>query len=209
MSGIEYNRVIEYWKNRASQQGKKTVGFSNQPLQQQDEQYKTRFDFIIPRIDTTLKTLDYGCGVGRYTKFFNIDNYVGVDVTKELLDIAIAENGGYKYVQLTKPDLSEINDINIEQFLSCTVLQHNSDEGVKIIFNSLQEKIGNNGINIILYENTANIVNVIGGHVNFRTVEEYNNLIKLYFDIINFQYFKHVIHNEEHSLMLFKCKNNL
>jgi len=205
MSGIEHDKVIEYWKNRASLQGKQTVGFGNEPLQQQDEQYKIRFDFIIPRIDTTLITLDYGCGVGRYSKFFDINKYLGVDVTKDLLDIAIMENIGYKYILLTKPDLSEIDNINIEQFLFCTVLQHNSNDGVETILKTLQKKINKNTINITLYENTANIVNVIGGHVNFRTVDEYNKLVEKYFNISSFQYFKHIIHNEEHSLMIFKC----
>lgn len=205
MSGIEYDKVKEYWGQRAKEQGKGTVGFANRPLNIQDEEYNERFEFIIPKINTELITLDYGCGVGRYSKFFKPDKYVGVDITQDLLNIAKEENSEYKYVLQTTPDLSCIGDINFQQFFSATVLQHNSDEGVDKILFSLR-KLVSDKTSIILYENTFNYPNSEGRHIKFRSVDEYKRFVETYFIVENFQFFTHIIHGEEHSLIIFNCK---
>ena len=199
-SGVPRDYVIQYWKNRASQQGKRTVGFNNIPIAEQDENYKIRTNFIISKLDTNLFTLDYGCGVGRYSKFFT--KYLGVDITRKLLDIAIEENPEYNYELLTNPDLSDIDLSGIEQFYTSTVLQHNTDESVKLILSGLSKAKNLNSI--VLYESSAYRVNVINSHMNFRTVEDYERLVKEHFDVKGFKYFKHMIHGAEHALMKFK-----
>lgn len=199
--GIPFNKVISYWEKKTSEQKKNAVGFANE-LVKQDKNYQIRFDFIIPKIDTTLKTLDYGCGIGRYANFFNPDKYIGIDITKELLHIAICDNPEYDFKLQTIPDLSEFTNIDFDQFFSCTVLQHNTDNGVDKILSSLK-KLKPKNLTIVLYENTTNAQNI--EFVNFRTIKDYKDFIEKYYKIKNWNYYKHIIHGHEHSLIIFKC----
>ena len=196
-SGVPRDYVIQYWKSRASQQGKRTVGYNNIPIDEQDENYKIRTDFIISKIDTSLFTLDYGCGVGRYSRFFT--KYLGVDITKELLDIAIEENPGYSYELLISPDLSGVYLSEVEQFYTSTVLQHNTNESIKLILSELSK--AENLKSIVMYESSAYGVNVSNSHMNWRTVEDYEKIVREHFDVLKFEYFKHMIHGSEHALM--------
>lgn len=198
-SGIPHDFVIRYWEERARQQGKRTVGYNNIPIAEQNDNYKIRTDFIIPKVDTELFTLDYGCGVGRYSKFFT--KYLGVDVTKELLDIAINENPEHDYRLLTSPDLSDVDLSGIEQFYTSTVLQHNTNESVKLILSELSK--ADNLKSIVMYECSTHRVDMNNLHMNLRTVKGYEDLVGEYFDVKKLETFEHIIHGAEHALMKF------
>ena len=179
-SGVPKDRVIQYWNYRVAQQGKGTVGFNNIPIADQDKNYDIRSGFIMSHVDADLFTLDYGCGVGRYSQFFDKDKYLGVDITKQLLDIAIDENAGYDYILLSSPSLTGVS-LSIDQFFTATVLQHNTNETVRTIFDGLSKC---NLRSIVLYESTMDMPNKAGSHMNFRSVDDYYNLVSEYFNKI-------------------------
>ena len=197
---IANDKVKKYWADRSKQQGRRTVGFANAPLDKQDEYYRKRIEFMLPHMNTELFTLDYGCGIGRFSKLFNPDKYLGVDVTELLLHIAASDNPEYNYIILNNPYITASNLAPIEQFFSSTVLQHNTDETIRLIVSSLK------GLPIkrfMLYETTAELKS--GGHMNFKSFEDYGNLISEVFEISKSEQFKfmpeHI--NIEHSLMIF------
>jgi len=198
-AGIPKDYVIKYWNLRALQQGKLTVGFAGTPIAEQDKRYKIRSEFIMSHVDTDLATLDYGCGVGRYSKFFDKDRYLGVDITKQLLDIAIEENPEYSYRLLTSPTLGTVLP-DIEQFFTATVLQHNTDETVRCIFDSLSRYTLKT---IAIYESTMNMHNLANSHMHFRSIDEYYRLVNEYFNIKERVNYTHIIHGSEHSLMIY------
>lgn len=197
MTGIKKENVKKYWDNRSSQQGKNTVGFGNKPLTEQDKNYQIRYSFILPYLDTTLKTIDFGCGVGRYSGFFEPDKYLGVDITKNLLDIAVHENSKHDYNLLSEPNLTGIN-YDYEQFFVATVLQHNDDDGVRDILRTINSDFLKR---IVLYENTSDIPNREGRHIKFRSVKEYIEFMKEFFNVKTFDFDEHVIHGEKHSVI--------
>jgi SAM-dependent methyltransferase len=208
MAGLSQNRVFEYWKERAGKQGKKTVGYSGKNLLTQKWNYNKRFKFIISKINTDAVTLDYGCGVGRYSSFFDKNKYQGADITAELLDIARKDNPDYSYTLLDTPNLSNVDLENIEQFFCATVLQHNDDDGVKKILESLCEKVGDKELTIVLYENVQTVGTKEKEKIKFRDPIDYFILVNLFFDVKNVRCYKHIIHKEEHALMIFEsCKN--
>lgn len=59
-----------------------------------NEEHRKIFDMEIKATD---KVLDAGCGYGRWAKYFNPENYTGVDLSPDFIEIAKAENPGYKF----------------------------------------------------------------------------------------------------------------
>ncbi len=54
---------------------------------------QTRFDVwpeynFLKKYNNFNKVLDFGCGNGRFSKFFNKNNYIGIDISKNLIQIA-------------------------------------------------------------------------------------------------------------------------
>lgn len=193
MSGISYENVKNYWDRRSSLQEELTVGFNgNSSMKLQNNEYVVKTEFVKKFLEKKLKTLDYGCGIGRWSNLF--DNYLGVDITKNLLDIAKENNKDKNYILLEKPILKNI-DYDFEQFFTSTVLQHCDDDLVDRIINSLYE-VKNNGFVIVLYENSI----VKADHVNGRSPERYRTMFEKYFNIISFESDSHIVHGEEHSI---------
>lgn len=197
MSGIKYQNVKEYWDKRSSIQKELTVGFSgNQNMSLQNNEYDEKTEFVKQYIDNNLKTLDYGCGIGRWSNLFK--NYLGVDITKNLLEIAKEKNKDKQYILLEKPILSNI-DYVFEQFFTSTVLQHCDDDLVDDIIKSLYEA-KQSGFVIVLYENSI----VKAPHVNGRKPQEYKKMFEKYFNVLSFESDTHIVHNEEHSITRLK-----
>lgn len=193
MSGISYENVKKYWDKRSSLQKELTVGFNgNTNISLQNDEYVVKTEFVKKFLNKKLKTLDYGCGIGRWSTLFN--EYLGVDITNNLLNIAKENNKDKKYILLKEPILKDIN-YDFEQFFTSTVLQHCDDNLVDRIINSLYE-LKNKGFVIVLYENSI----VKADHVNGRSPEGYKSMFEKYFKIISFECNSHVVHGEEHSV---------
>lgn len=198
--GIKESEVKDYWHKRSTIQGNATVGFVGNSLSQQDNEYNEKINFVKKNINTNLKTLDYGCGIGRWSKCFN--EYLGIDITNNLLKIAINENKNKDFILLDKPyitNYSDINNFNFEQFFTSTVLQHCDDNLVDKIFQNLFQ-IKQSDFDIFLYENSS----VKAPHVNGRKPDTYHKIISKYFNIKLFEEFSHIVHNEEHSITKIK-----
>lgn len=193
MSGLNYNEAKQYWQERSSQQKELTVGFgSNKTIAAQDDEYNTKINFVKPYLDIHLPTLDYGCGIGRWSHLFN--NYLGVDLTENLINIARERHVNKKYLLLEEPTLTTL-DFHFSQFFTSTVLQHCDDNLVSCIIKSLYN-LKHDDLNIILYENT----HVQASHVNGRSPETYKNMFERYFKIKAFEFNSHYVHGEEHSV---------
>lgn len=50
-------------------------------------------------IKQTDKVLDAGCGYGRWAHLFSMDNYVGVDLSPDFVEMAHLENIGWKFIE--------------------------------------------------------------------------------------------------------------
>lgn len=190
--GLSEDIIIEYWKDRSNKQGIRTVGHANSSIESQKIEYQNKQKFISKYINPELKTLDYGCGVGRHSILFNKNKYVGVDITENLLNLAIQLNDGYKYKLIEL--YGNIQD-KFEQIFTSTVLQHCDDKVVSKIIQSFRNVIQKKGI-LVFYENSQ----VKADHVNGRSPLEYVNLTNHHFDVINVETSSHIVHGEEHSI---------
>lgn len=190
---LKYNKVQEYWNQRSAKQGKATVGFVSNTLQQQEEEYKVKKEFVsnyLLPFDGI--TLDYGCGVGRFADTF--DNYIGAELTQDLYSIALKEHPDKAFIKLNYP--FEIPKISFDQLFTSTVLQHNHDDSIDQFFKSLSTTSVSR---IVLYENDQ----VKAPHCVGRTTEEYKLLLAKHFKVKTLKFISHRVHGEKHTLSIF------
>lgn len=195
MNGLTKQEAQEYWVNRSDQQGKKTVGFVGHNLNQQDTEYDEKISFVLPWVDRKLLTLDYGCGVGRWSWMFN--EYIGVDITQNLLDIAIKENPYKKYYHLSTPTLENFTSVDlsqVKQFFASTVFQHCDDN---LCSDIIQTFANHNPISptFILYETS---IKEGAYHNKGRSALEYANIISKYFSVKEVKFEEHLVHGQPH-----------
>lgn len=197
MKGLNKEEVKDYWIKRSSIQGKETVGFCGNNLNEQDREYEEKTSFVLPWVNHQAITLDYGCGVGRWSWMF--DNYIGVDLTQNLLNIAIKENPTKKYYHLKHSSLEGFKDANlskIEQFFSSTVLQHCDDTMCDNIFHTFSEHKPTHPT-FILYETS---IKTGAYHNKGRTTQEYADMISKYFNIVEVKFEEHLVHGQPHTI---------
>jgi len=189
--------VQAYWKRRAESEGIRAVGHVGRTLAEQGERYKVRKRFIFSSCPRHLRTLDYGCGVGRYAEDFK--HYLGVDMTEALLDIARKRNPGAKFLKLNSPFLDCKLDFGPELIFTSNVFQHNPDD---IVFKILKSfvPIVKGDIVFGLYENTE----IQSGNMRGRTAEDYVGMVREYFKIYEWGSTLHRM-SEEHAFTLIKA----
>jgi len=188
--------VQTYWKRRATRDGIRATGHSRYSLKGQDERYSMRKQFIFTSCPRHLRTLDYGCGIGRYAKDFEC--YLGVDFTESLLLIARKRYPKARFQLLHNPYLDSDLDFEPELFFTSCVLQHNPDDVVLKIFESLIPMVKGN-ITFGLYENTE----IQSGHMRGRTGEEYVEMVSTYFEVREWETRSHRM-SEEHAFTMMK-----
>lgn len=80
---------------------------------------------IASEIDKTQSILDYGCGNGRMAELFDHKNYLGVDASKNLIDIATKKHPKYKF-KLINP--CQVNTkYKFENIICLAVIHHFPD----------------------------------------------------------------------------------
>lgn len=197
---INENNVIQYWHNRSKIYGSKAVGFDakediNSSLTEM------RKDLFKKFIRLSLPTLDFGCGIGKYSDLF--PKYFGVDITDYLLKKAKFYHKDKSFFILNKPYLTDKFRkyfYSVEQVFTSTVLQHCNDDLIIKIFKSFLMLYNLNYIN--LYEKNNNDTKP---HVKSRCTQEYHNLlIDSGFYIKQINSHTHTIHGENHTLSIFK-----
>ena len=200
--GLNENDVQSYWAERTKRQGELVVGYGGHTnMEQQNAEYKDKRAFVIPFLDKTAKTLDYGCGIGRWSDIFD-GMYLGVDITNQAISIAQKRNKERVYAVLSKPfftdDDEHINSFleGVEQFFSSTCLQNCSDTLVRKIFSSLK-KYAKKDLTLVLYE-----ASTIGGmaHCKGRSFSDYTKLISEHWSIKSASSEEHLVHGQPHSV---------
>jgi len=91
--------------------------------------------------------LDYGCGIGRITKFIANDfkKVFGLDISEEAIKLA-KQNVTNENVKFIKADLRKKLDIKADLIFSSMVLQHLTKDEQKKILGGLKNLLKNNGI---------------------------------------------------------------
>lgn len=91
--------------------------------------------------------LDYGCGIGRITKYIANDfkKVYGLDISEEALKLA-KQNVTNQNVKFIKADLRKKLDIKADLIFSSMVLQHLTKDEQKKILGGLKNLLNNGGI---------------------------------------------------------------
>ena len=189
-----------YWMKRAARDGMRATGHSRSSLSEQDERYRIRKKFIFTYCPRNLRTLDYGCGIGRYVEEFKY--YLGVDFTDSLLDIAKTKYPKARFLLLHNSHLDCDLGFGPELIFTSCVLQHNPDDVVLKILESLTPIVKGH-ITFGLYENTE----TQRGHMRGRTGKEYVEMVSAYFKVLKWETHSHRM-GEEHAFTLIEghCK---
>ena len=207
--GLNENDAQNYWAERTQKQGELVVGYGGHTtMLQQNTEYEEKRAFVIPFLNKTEKTIDYGCGIGRWSDIFE-GNYLGVDITPQAIEMAQKRNKNRKYEVLSKPFFTDENEQikiyieDVKQFFSSTCLQHCSDTLVRKIFSSLK-KYAKKDLTFVLYE-----ASTIGGlaHCKGRSFSDYTKLISEYWSIKSASSEEHYVHGQPHSLHKIFVKN--
>lgn len=197
--GLSMTEAKSYWDARAKQKKEAAVGFISNSIEKQDVEYDEKISFVTSFIDKnssmSIRTMDYGCGIGRYSRHFS--NYLGVDMTEELIKIASSKSPDKNFLVVDSafgiPD-----EVECERVFTATVLQHNDDTGVDVFFESCK-KIRDLK-EFILYENSQ----VNCAHMNARDQDYYKKMLSKHFSVELVSFDKHVVHGEEHTISLFR-----
>jgi len=167
-----------YWSDRAKREGRKTVGFaglSDGGFDIRSMEWEKRFAPYWKKYIEGI-ALDFGCGVGRFTEML-CDDVIGIDLTKELLEIAQEDNPDVRFIHMKDPFKIPLDNDIIKSLWCCTVLQHLVVPGnVEAIVGEFY-RILDEGGRVLFYENTA-FGDALRSHIYFRKRETYENIFK-------------------------------
>lgn len=111
-------------------------------------------EMLLPKLglDESSKVLDIACGIGRWADAIaqNISGYIGIDFSKELIEIAKSRNTKENF-SFYQGAASEINDIlaahhivGINKILMIGILIYLNDEGAADLFKQVSDIAGEN-----------------------------------------------------------------
>ena len=190
--GIAKGAILDYWTTRGARYASDRVwGPGAGTPEAHAAQVAERAAFIFETCPTDVGTVDYGCGIGMYTKYFT-GTYAGLDLSPAHLAIAKETNPGADYVLIKTPTFEERPFAwFFDLFFTATVLQHCSDEVVDGIFASLVDMHWRK-FQMSLYEfaNPASRNNQTVG----RLPEEYVEMAKKHFTVHGSTSREHTIH---------------
>jgi SAM-dependent methyltransferase len=183
--GLTKAEIPGYWAQRGARYasaGNWGLGASTPELH--EALVAERAEFIFQDCPRNLRTLDFGCGIGMYSKYFDPDKYLGVDIAEPHLVIARENNQGHKYAKMKRAmfdELEEQCDFPFDIFFTATVLQHCSDATVNCVFSNIAER-GHAPFAFSLYE-YAN-PNWTSRQTVGRTPDEYIEMVAQYFRVV-------------------------
>lgn len=211
-NGLGEGSAYTYWTNRYADQKEKLVDFVKHTPEQAESLFQERIKFFFedenvccPR---NLCTLDFGCGVGRYSTFF--ENYLGVDLNDKIVEYAQEQFPSKKFCVYEKENRSsiptfhfppEVKKFNPQLFFTSTVLQHCNDSFVLRIFDSLQSVISGNKLIFFLYENEQ----AQQSHVCGRSPDRYTQMVEYFFIVKSVESKSHIVHGEKHTITKIVC----
>ena len=197
----EKDSVI-YWYDRARESGEVAVGFNAKDLEKQETQYEAKERFVMKYVNSDLTTLDYGCGIGRWAKYWAINRYMGVDVTRSLLNIAWDQNPNHYFFHIQRPYLEDYAvrlEGDTQQIFTSTVLQHCDDSLVKLIMESWMKWVPTVKTFAFYEINNGKTKTHVLGRPTFR----YRQLLHASgFEVKSDSSSTHFVHGEAHTLSL-------
>ncbi len=140
---------------------------------------QTLLKYLNVNIDDVV--LDFGCGVGRLSKFIapKVKSVVGADKSANMLQVAIEINSknNIRYQHFNNYPLP-FDDKYFSKIFSYWVLQHIDNEELKNTFNDFHRLLKDNGY-VYLFEQVRNKDSVVLGSIHHqRKREEYHELMK-------------------------------
>lgn len=115
------------------------------------------------------KVLDYGCGLGRFSKLFDCQ-YIGTDIVSEVIEKNKKEMPDKEWIKMYDYQESDLEDL----IFLCTVFQYFDDEEAVL---SLSSEFYN-AKNIVIIESLASKDAVLRAHEHNRQPEKLKELIK-------------------------------
>lgn len=155
----------EIWNNRYQNGGNSGGGSYN-------ELYIFKRDIINDIISkNNIKSIiDFGCGDGNQIKEINIENYIGIDIAKESINICrMKYNGGSKKFYTYKE--IDIMNLQAELTMSLDVLYHILEE--ELYFTYLKNLFSSSSKYVLIY--SSNYDGHIDGHMYTR---KFTNIIE-------------------------------
>lgn len=107
------------------------------------------------------KILDLGCGMGHYSIYIKNKNFevVGVDFSKEMLNIAKENEPNIKFIESDICNLPENLDKDFDGVLITYVIQHLSKEETMECFLNLKKYLKDNAKILILFREGNKVLN--------------------------------------------------
>lgn len=150
---IDYDSTKEFFENRAQKYTEDypyvtTMYQDNNPeLTKIRDEYEKNMIYHMLKIQSDSKILDIGCGVGRWTElvYKNVLNYLGIDFSDKLLEIARTRvktiPGKIEFQQLAAQDIENNEKLIIKgkfnRFILSGVLLYLNDKDLERCFNGI------------------------------------------------------------------------
>lgn len=201
---MNINEYKNYWITRAKKCQETTVGCAGYDIDKLNQVTKDWIQFFKKywaalHQEPSCKTLDFGCGIGRFTKYLP-GQVLGIDMTQELINIAIRDNPDITFNHYDGENLPYEN-YSYHNVWSCTVLQHIViDSVLRKIASEIDRILVRNG-RVLLIENTSKLPNA--PHIIFRSAQEYCDIFPKNFSWTIFPD-KLKSEGQEHSIILGK-----
>lgn len=167
------------WEEMFKDQGYALVGISSWNAEKLIAQAQHYISLLTPHIPEDKKIVDFGCGIGRLTRFLEgfSAGYIGIDHCKPLLELAQVthpQSTYYHLKELPLPLAKESTDI----IITTCVLQHITDEKeLKGVLSEFSRILRSDG-KCIIYENTSTIPSLNEKKTKFRSIKEYKALFE-------------------------------
>lgn len=169
MNGLASSSVTAYWDKRVARQGSLATTLSGSTAARAEHDYAQRRRFIFKHVPVHAATLDYGCGAGAYAGMFH-GPYMGVDVCVDLVLDARERHPNLTFLHLPLPTLPHgISGFKFDLVFTATVLQHNDDDSVRAVFQSIREH--NPAPCWAIYENMDDNSPTVCGRTPLRYIE--------------------------------------
>ena len=190
--GLTQDEIPGYWAKRGARYAKEGGwGPGAMTPEQHSAQVEERAAFIFEECPCDVRTLDYGCGIGMYSKYFEPDKYLGLDIAEPHLEIARATNPDYKYGHIASPTFAEALDWQWDVFFTATVLQHCSDAVIEgLLTNVATKHPGPFLFSIYEYANQDWTSRQTMG----RTADDYIEMVDWHFRVVKATTRSHLIH---------------
>jgi 2-polyprenyl-3-methyl-5-hydroxy-6-metoxy-1,4-benzoquinol methylase len=174
--------MIEYWTDRYSRQGARTVGhtsFSASDLDARTEEARRRWGGLLKEYFGGAKVLDFGCGVGRLSRVLvdtaGVSAVCGADVVPWAIEEARKRVPEGEFRPIEQNGRIPFSAEHFGGVLSWTVLQHIPPEEVGRAAHEIVRVMAP-GACLFLYENTSALEGK--EHIWFRPLSFYLELFE-------------------------------